>query len=502
MSIYSSAERSYLVNVAQSLGANVNDKYIKAAQPILICPKPEGAKYEGAIKWGNAVLTAEWLCNCLKEKRRINEIPYLVGDSIPSKKNKIDEIINEESSELNRKNTAEDDVKENNPHVVKEVLDEDNFITRPKRVRELATEKSSPKTPTATLSISDVVKFVPTPHRALLYDTLKAMEETPNTKKFRKLIATPVGKNGEIPETKTPEMPDCLRTEVTPYGFRPDASPRNHEMHKRRFQVLDMYYQPISDSKRRKSLTPLSEVKRRFWKNAFGDEYDSSPSIDNDEKPSTSRQSRRENNLDVTNSISRMNCLDDDSIVDENSANKSGSNENVKRLSDFISKSREQTSKNIKLERARHISEDHNDEEKSNLVRIDTQLLDLDTEQNNKDVDWRDPDDFFQSQRFQNKSQTKKIVLCSISNISPDSRRDDIIAKIIQLGGEVLDHVFDDKTTHIFCDKLNRGEKILSAIASGKWILSSKYVEDSAESQEFLNVITFIYVCFFFNHYK
>lgn len=501
MSIYSSGERSYLVNLAQSLGANVNDKYIKAAQPILICPKPEGAKYEGAIKWGNAVLTAEWLCNCLKEKRRINEIPYLVGDSIPSKKNKVDEIINEESSDLNRKSTAENNAKENEPNVVEMVLDEDNFLNRPKRVRELAAEKSSPKTPTASLSISDVVKLVPTPHRALLYDTLKTMEETPNTKRFRKLIATPQGKNGEIPNTKTPEMPECLRTEVTPYGFRPDASPRNHEMHKRCFQVLDTYYQPISDSKRRKSITPLSEVKRRFWKNAFGDEYDSSPSIDNDEKPSTSTQSRKENNLDVANSISRMNNLND-SDLDENSASKSGSNENVKRLSDFISKSREETSKNIKLERARHISEDHKAEEKTNLVRIDTQLLDLDTEQNNKDVDWRDPDDFFQSQRFQNKSQTKKIVLCSISNITPDSRRDDIITKIIQLGGEVLDQVYDDKTTHIFCDKLNRGEKILSAIASGKWILSSKYIEDSAASQEFLNVISFFHACFFFNNYK
>ncbi|KAL1397458.1 hypothetical protein pipiens_009756 [Culex pipiens pipiens] len=40
--------------------------------------------------------------------------------------------------------------------------------------------------------------------------------------------------------------------------------------------------------------------------------------------------------------------------------------------------------------------------------------------------------------------------------------------------------------THILCGKPNGGEKILSGIAAGKWLLCAKYIEDSSEAGHFL----------------
>lgn len=51
-SIYSGLEREYLVQLAAILGAEVNSKYVKSDNPILLCPKQDGAKYMGAVKWG------------------------------------------------------------------------------------------------------------------------------------------------------------------------------------------------------------------------------------------------------------------------------------------------------------------------------------------------------------------------------------------------------------------------------------------------------------------
>lgn len=51
LTTYSGSERKYLMHVAQIMGATVVDRYVKNMSPILICPKPEGAKYNGAIKW-------------------------------------------------------------------------------------------------------------------------------------------------------------------------------------------------------------------------------------------------------------------------------------------------------------------------------------------------------------------------------------------------------------------------------------------------------------------
>lgn len=51
ISTYTTPERDYLINLAEALGADVNDRFIRGEKPILICPTPKGKKYEGAVKW-------------------------------------------------------------------------------------------------------------------------------------------------------------------------------------------------------------------------------------------------------------------------------------------------------------------------------------------------------------------------------------------------------------------------------------------------------------------
>lgn len=50
-STYTTPERDYLYSLARALGGEVNDRYMRNQRPILICPTPEGKKYEGAVKW-------------------------------------------------------------------------------------------------------------------------------------------------------------------------------------------------------------------------------------------------------------------------------------------------------------------------------------------------------------------------------------------------------------------------------------------------------------------
>lgn len=50
-STYTAPERDYLYSLARALGGEVNDRYMRNQNPILICPTPDGKKYLGAIKW-------------------------------------------------------------------------------------------------------------------------------------------------------------------------------------------------------------------------------------------------------------------------------------------------------------------------------------------------------------------------------------------------------------------------------------------------------------------
>lgn len=68
-------------------------------------------------------------------------------------------------------------------------------------------------------------------------------------------------------------------------------------------------------------------------------------------------------------------------------------------------------------------------------------------------------------------------------------RLERIEAHIVHLGGQVCVNRggYDPTCTHVLCEKPSRSEKIFSAIAAGKWLLTLRYVEDSALAECFLN---------------
>lgn len=50
-SLYASDERSFLSQLAQILGATVEDSYSRHSKPLLICSEAKSAKYDAAIRW-------------------------------------------------------------------------------------------------------------------------------------------------------------------------------------------------------------------------------------------------------------------------------------------------------------------------------------------------------------------------------------------------------------------------------------------------------------------
>jgi hypothetical protein len=133
-------------------------------------------------------------------------------------------------------------------------------VIRNKRLAEL--NPRTPQTPITPSSsnphnISELVMEFPTPNREVLYKLLKEIEskETPQTRRFKRLIATP-GKCGSD-ETPSPTIPKELRTPDEVWGFRPDASPRNHMFHKRQFEAMDVYYRPPVAKTSDKPETPV-----------------------------------------------------------------------------------------------------------------------------------------------------------------------------------------------------------------------------------------------------
>ncbi|XP_067639811.1 DNA topoisomerase 2-binding protein 1-A [Eurosta solidaginis] len=81
ISIYTALEYDFIDSVAQLLGASVNRVLAKKERPLLICPRGEGSKYEGAIKWGYPIVTSAWLVQCAVEGKKLPYQQYLVGNS-------------------------------------------------------------------------------------------------------------------------------------------------------------------------------------------------------------------------------------------------------------------------------------------------------------------------------------------------------------------------------------------------------------------------------------
>ncbi|EDS34036.1 DNA topoisomerase 2-binding protein 1 [Culex quinquefasciatus] len=529
ISSYSGAERTFLIALGGVLGARVEDRLVRKAAPIVICKEPSGAKYEAAIKWELTVLTAEWLRECLRAKRRVNEESFLVGKSICSSKNitELPEVsaLPEFSKNPCLPTTSTDDVDIDSvvmPPPERQVYSQElhqyedlvqsqrdqrkpfdpghsvdsPLVLKHRRLSTL-TGVNSPATPTSNnssdyeqLSVTQRVMEFETPIRDTLYKVLKEAEEadkkiTPRTRRMNELLATP-STSGQDGHVKTPTLPECMTKPVTPYGFRPDASPENHLYHKRKLLVWDQLHRPKQQNqqqqKERRKSTPLSELKRRFWRENLGDEYcdyvesqygstqaplqqqDSDAVKPQDQQePGTSRTTRskdvfqeitaeeeepqNESRQSTGSNVSekRPREDDDDGDDDEEDSERPAKRANVdepnfKKLSDLINDNKNQAAAKLRSRPKEVMKETQYTE----LPRFDSEMLSED----GPGVGWRDPSELERTNA--NRMQYQGRPIFAMSSVA-DQQKATLVQKILDLGGQLSSkpNEYDKACTHI-----------------------------------------------------
>lgn len=89
ISTYSGQERQYLQQLAECLGALHQDTFARRTNLVkktlanthLICPMPDGSKYQAAVKWNLPAVSAQWLLECANKLSFVDEAPYLIGET-------------------------------------------------------------------------------------------------------------------------------------------------------------------------------------------------------------------------------------------------------------------------------------------------------------------------------------------------------------------------------------------------------------------------------------
>jgi len=84
-------QRTFLSHLVIAMGAVSQDTFARRtieaknifACTHLICPKPEGRKYEAAQSWGVAAVDIKWLLACAATGSRENESRYPAGSDAP-----------------------------------------------------------------------------------------------------------------------------------------------------------------------------------------------------------------------------------------------------------------------------------------------------------------------------------------------------------------------------------------------------------------------------------
>ncbi|XP_054728937.1 DNA topoisomerase 2-binding protein 1 [Anastrepha obliqua] len=275
ISIYTALEYDFIDSVAQLLGATVNRVLAKKERPLLICPRAEGSKYEGAIKWGYPVVTSAWLVQCAVEGKKLPFQHYLVGNSpsdfpvsptLREKNLPNPTVCTPATSAIEPMDTQEN--AEND--LTKGVTAAKDFTPlRNKRVTELAgsfsrpsvpnitsntpTTPDSPHTPTNTYGRSScnfeylegvVAELDNEDARACLRELIEEMRnnQTPELERIRRQACTPI--NRKLPTPKG--IPDFCTT--------PEFQKRIADAFERRWRL---------PTKKLKVDTPIEELRHR-----------------------------------------------------------------------------------------------------------------------------------------------------------------------------------------------------------------------------------------------
>ncbi|XP_035738544.1 DNA topoisomerase 2-binding protein 1-A-like isoform X1 [Vespa mandarinia] len=468
LSMYTGVERIYLSRLAEELGAlcqdilarKTNNEKNTYASTHLVCPTPEGNKYKAAVKWNLPAVTAEWLKDCGTRVKRLDETPYLVGETMAP---------------------------ERSPEAANVTGTKENS---------LAKEENREK-PTASIP-----RQIITPKRQL--SQVKNQETN--------LDGTPlINKRLGLVMNSTPPFPFHVSTPETPYGqvIKPNPSPDTRKAWIKwvnDFPDLRVEEPPL---KRRAPSTPLSDLKKQLWEQL---------------KMQGQRTKEEENMSTLSTFEKVNNDLPEEDKSVEQNKDTPPKNASINRKLNFSQQSispnvqinlqiaqLEQALKRTSSAEGRSLP-DENGKPYENTEPLDNMCKYIAKDSQPDTVGWEDPD---------HRTLIRPSTIYDESNENEDTRnndytnqditledRDDRSQPLIKrkfmlsgirdratyeevirnLGGDVVnDGSFDPSATHLMCLRPSRNEKMLGSIAAGKWVLHCMYLRDSEANGNFLD---------------
>lgn len=503
ISSYAGAERLFLMRIAQTMGAATEDKYVKKKYPILICDKAEGSKYKGAVTWSFPVVTKEWLLETYRTRHLQKLEDYLVGESKISEATHVEindrglhkgaepPSPNDDDSSLiqlrtespllsqvppspmvglsHKRKSDETDTFVRNTE--KKLRMQDSLVLLPpnhssnvnNRVKALRSESKSSASPTTPISahvreMGQEFNY-DTPHRTQLYDVLKEMENVTPT---------------------TPHTPAVMKMPDLRLHPDPEATPS------RQWDVLHKFSGFLGREEKANELkggrpkkkaapaTPLSEIKRRFWKETLGDDF---PYENNSTMLNINSQQ-----LEVQPRSADVTTMDDpqekeatpDADQSDSAGDESGSTVQLQGLVDLIKRRKSEPKKPM-----------------GNLETCPVECAETQTKESDNEimVGWADPSEVvpFRTPPLASRSTSRPPPYFLLSGLVVNAGT---LNMVQELGGDmqkVKSSEYESRCTHIVCLKPGRVEKVLCAVAAGKWIISLKYIEDSYQAREFLD---------------
>ncbi|KAG7202053.1 hypothetical protein KM043_004733 [Ampulex compressa] len=455
MSMYTGVERLYLSTMATQMGAICQDIFARKTNvekntygsTHLVCPTPEGSKYNAAVKWKRPAVTAEWLKSCAAQLKLVDETPFLVGETTG--------IGASEKPCL-------------------------SFETDKHSHKTVASDMGPPTTEATSRNV-----LTPKRHLPVLKKAEVGTSETPIINKRLSLVIT-----------KTPQSPFHVSTPETPYGqvFKENPSPDTRKGWIKwvdNFPDLRVEEPPL---KRRAPSTPLSELKRQLWQKIKTGETDNGGcTAENKELPPRSPVEIKD--VDSPNEEEKSSPAPINRKLDFNSSpmHNNEINLQIAQLDQVLQRtcSTPENRYSLSGENPDKYMNEPADEIQKCIVK-DSQPVDVivwedpshpKQKQSNSEVDKELETEKQAEEKVAIKPPKKpKFMLSCIKDRAPYER------VIRDLGAEVSADVgFDPTATHLLCIRPTRNEKMLGSIASGKWVLHCSYLRHSELENKFLD---------------
>ncbi|XP_071855891.1 mutagen-sensitive 101 [Bombus fervidus] len=460
MSTYVGVERTYLITLAAELGAMCQDIFVRKTNlekniyrsTHLVCPTPEGNKYNAAVKWKLPAVTAEWLKACAVQSKRVDETPFLVGETIAP----------ERPTETNE--TDASSLKVNSNQI------------------DLPTEPAA--------------RNIITPKRHL--SNLQNQDGTSGDKPL-------INKRLSLLMNKTPQSQFHTPETASGQVSRPNSSPDTRKDWAKwvdNFPESKIEEPPL---KKRALSTPLSELKRQLWQKLKSEtcdpernNADETLSLNDDQASKEApEEAKDDSKITATTPIrKKLEFTDENNALPNNEINMQ-----IAQLDQVLQRASSTPENRYSLsgENADTYSAECSDPIQKFIVK-DSQPVDA--------IVWEDPshskrlithgeqnESFAHEEHIINNDEEESLE----EEIEPEKKKPKFMLsgmkdrityeKVIRdLDGEVSsDACFDISATHLLCIKPSRNEKMLGSIASGKWVLHCMYLRDSEQEGKFLD---------------